>query len=74
VYTSEPWEFTLDDVNFVQAMAYMTGMDIEMAKHYKGMKDSIDFLKTLRDPKTMKSRRWTPFEGVPVSVPAPKAA
>jgi GAF domain-containing protein len=21
VYTAEPWEFTLDDVNFVQAMA-----------------------------------------------------
>jgi len=74
VYTSEPWEFTLEDVNFVQAMAYMTGMAIEMAKHYKGMKDSIDLLKTLRDPKTMKSRRWTPFEGVPKSVPAPKAA
>ncbi len=74
VYTSEPWEFTLEDVNFVQAMAYMTGMAIEMAKHYKGMKDSIDLLKTLRDPKTLKSRRRTPYEGVPVSVPAPKTA
>jgi len=74
VYTSEFWEFTLDDVNFVQAMAYMTGMAIEMAKHYKGMKDSIDLLKTLRDPKTLKSRRRTPYEGVPVSVLAPKAS
>jgi hypothetical protein len=55
-------------------MAYMTGMAIEMAKHYKGMKDSIDLLKTLRDPKTMKTRRWTPFEGVPKSIPTPKAA
>ena len=73
VYTSEPWEFTLEDVNFVQAMAYMTGMAIEMAKHYKGMKDSIDLLKTLRDPKTLKSRRRTPYEGVPVSVTTPKA-
>jgi signal transduction protein with GAF and PtsI domain len=70
VYTSEPWEFTLDDVNFVQAMANITGMALEMAKHYKGMKDSIDLLKTLRDPKTIKSRRRTPYEGVPVSIPA----
>ena len=59
VYTSEPWEFTLEDVNFVQAMANMTGMAIEMAKHYKGMKDSIEILKTLRDPKTFKSRQRT---------------
>jgi len=57
VYTSEPWEFTLEDVNFVQAMANVTGMAIEMAKHYKGMKDSIEILKTLRDPKSFKSRR-----------------
>jgi signal transduction protein with GAF and PtsI domain len=71
VYTAEPWEFTLDDVNFVQAMAYLTGMAIEMAKHYKGMKDSIDLLKTLRDPRTIKFRRRTPYEGVPISVPAP---
>jgi signal transduction protein with GAF and PtsI domain len=70
VYTSEPWEFALDDVNFVQAMASITGMAIEMAKHYKGMKESIDLLKTLRDPKTIKSRRRTPYEGVPVSIPA----
>jgi len=26
IYTAEPWEFTLEDVNFVQAMAQMTGM------------------------------------------------
>jgi GAF domain-containing protein len=73
VYTSEPWEFTLDDVNFVQAMAYMTGMAIEMSRQYKGMKDSIEILKTLRDPKTLKSRRRTPYEGVPVSFPASSA-
>jgi signal transduction protein with GAF and PtsI domain len=53
VYTSESWEFTLEDVNFVQAMAYMTGMAIDMARHYKGMKDSIEILKTLRDPKNL---------------------
>jgi signal transduction protein with GAF and PtsI domain len=68
VYTEEPWEFTLEDVNFVQAMAYMTGMAIDMARHYKGMKESIEILKTLRDPKTLKSKRRTPYEGVPISI------
>ena len=68
VYTSEPWEFTLDDVNFVQAMAAITGMALDMARHYKGMKDSIEVLKTLRDPKTLRSRKRTPYEGIPVSV------
>ncbi len=68
VYTAEPWEFTLDDVNFVQAMASMAGMAIEMARLYKGMKDSIEVLKQLRDPKSIKRKRRTPYEGVPVSV------
>ena len=68
VYTAEPWEFTLDDVNFVQAMAYMAGMAMEMARYYKGMKDSIEILKTMRDPKSIRSKRRTPHEGVPVSV------
>jgi GAF domain-containing protein len=57
VYTAEPWEFTLDDVNFVQAMANMAGMAIDMAKYYKGLKDSIEILKTLRDPKFLKSTK-----------------
>jgi signal transduction protein with GAF and PtsI domain len=69
VYTAEPWEFTLDDVNFVQAMAYMTGMAVDMARYCKGLKDSIEILKTLRDPKTLKSKKRTPYEGVPVTVP-----
>ncbi len=70
VYTAEPWEFTLDDLNFVQAMANITGMAISMARHLKGMKDSIDILKTLRDPKTIRSTKRTPYEGVPQSFPA----
>ncbi len=37
VYTAEPWEVTLDDVNFVQAMASMVGMAIEMARLYIGV-------------------------------------
>jgi GAF domain-containing protein len=55
VYTAEPWEFTLEDVNFVQAMGSITGMAIDMARHYKGMKQSIDLLRTLRDPAKLKS-------------------
>jgi signal transduction protein with GAF and PtsI domain len=72
VYTSEPWESTLEDVNFVQAMAYMAGMAIDMSRHYKGLKDSIEILKTLRDPKLSKSKKMTPYEGVPVSAPLHK--
>ena len=68
VYTAEPWEFSLDDVNFVQAMATLTGMSIVMARNYKGLKDSIGILKTMKDPKAVKSKRRTPYEGVPVSI------
>jgi GAF domain-containing protein len=68
VYTAEPWEFTLNDVNFVQAVAQLAGMAIEMRRINKGLKDSIDILKTMRDPKTIKSSRRTPYEGVPTSV------
>ena len=70
IYTSEQWEFTLEDVNFVQAMAQISGMAIEMARQYKGLKDSIEILKTMRDPTTLQFRKRTPYEGVPVSVPA----
>ncbi len=68
VYTSQPWEFTMDDVNFVQAVAQMAGMAIETSRLYKGLKDSIEILKMRRDPKTLKYKRRTPYEGVPVSV------
>ena len=72
VYTAKRWDFTLNDVNFVQAMACMAGMAISMARQFKGMKDSMEIMKSLRDPKTMKSGKRTPFEGVPVSVSASK--
>ena len=67
VYTAEPWEFTLNDVNFVQAVAQIVGMALEMCRINKGLKDSIDILKTMRDPKTLKYKRRTPYEGVPKS-------
>jgi GAF domain-containing protein len=69
IYTAEHWEFSLDDVNFVQAMAQMAGIALEMARQYKGLKESIEILKTMRDPKFLASRKLTPYEGVPVSVP-----
>ena len=52
VYTDKHWEFTLDDVNFVQALAYMAGMAINMARHYKGFKSSIEVLKSMKELKT----------------------
>ena len=67
IYTAEPWESNLEDVTFVQAMAQMAGLAIEMARHYKGLKESIEILKTMRDPQFIKSRRRTPYEGIPVS-------
>jgi GAF domain-containing protein len=73
VYTSEPWEFTLDDVNFVQALAQIAGMAIEMSRLYQGQKDVIDILKSMRKAKMVGSERTTPFEGAPVSVPLSEA-
>ena len=67
VYTSDPWEFTLNDVNFVQAVAQVVGMALEMCRINKGLKDSIGILKTMRDPKNIKSKRRTPYESVPKS-------
>jgi GAF domain-containing protein len=69
VYTAEPWEFTIDDVNLVQAVAQIAGMAIDMARLSRGYKHSIEILKSMRDPKQRKSTKRTPYEGVPVSVP-----
>ena len=49
VYTSDPWEFTMNDVNFVQALAQIAGGAINMARYVKGLKSSIEVLKTMRD-------------------------
>jgi len=69
VYTSELWEFTLDDVNFVQALAQLAGMAIEMSRLLQGHKEAIDVLKNMREAQTVHTKRRTPYEGVPVSVP-----
>jgi signal transduction protein with GAF and PtsI domain len=72
VYTSELWEFTLEDVNFVHALAQIAGMAINMARYSKGLKSSIDVLKTMREVQAHRKTRRTPYEGVPISVPSSK--
>ena len=68
VYTAEHWEFTLEDVNFVQAIAQIAGMAVNMARHTKGLKSSIDVLKSMREVQSQRTTRRTPYEGVPISV------
>ncbi len=48
VYTSEPWDFTIRDVNLLQAIAQISGMAIDMCRLYKGYKTSIEILKSVR--------------------------
>jgi len=55
VYTSEPWEFTMVDVDFVRAVAQIAGMAIDFCRVNKGYKYSIEVLKTMRDPKMLKT-------------------
>lgn len=45
-YTAERWEFTLEDVNFVQALAQIAGVLIEMSRLYKGQSEYIEVLAT----------------------------
>ena len=47
VYTAEKWEFTLDNVNFVQALAQIAGILIEMTRLYQGQSDHIEALTTM---------------------------
>lgn len=70
VYTAEPWEFTLSDVNFVSALAQIAGLSIKLARHTKGLMSSIDVLKSMREAQSRRTTRMTPYEGVPISFPA----
>lgn len=63
VYTSEPWEFILDDVNFVQAVAQIVGMALEMCRMNQGYKDSIEILKAMRDTRIFRPKTRTFYEG-----------
>ena len=42
VYTSEPWEFSIQDITIIQAVAQICGMAMDMCRMYKGYKTSID--------------------------------
>ncbi len=53
VYSAEQWEFTLEDVNFVQALAQIAGILIDMCRLYQGQKDYIDVLMTMREARDM---------------------
>ena len=48
VYTAENWDFTLRDVNLIQAISHILGMAIDMCRLVKGYKTSIEILKTMR--------------------------
>ena len=74
IYTSEPWELSLEDVSFAQALAQLAGMAIEMSRLYQGQKEVIDILKGMREAQTLRTKRRTPYEGVPVSIPRKKRA
>ncbi len=73
VYTAKPWDFAIEDVNFVQAVAQIAGMAIDMCRITRGLKNSIEILKSMRAPGTVKSKKWTPHEGVPASVTRPSS-
>lgn len=49
VYTSQQWEFTLEDVNFVQALAQISGVIIDMCRLYEGQNQMIDILTRMRE-------------------------
>lgn len=49
VYTADPWEFTIDDVNFMQAVAQLTGLALDRCRLSRGLKTSIEILKSMRD-------------------------
>ena len=53
VYTAQPWEFTLEDVNFVQALAQMAGLLVDVCRLYQGQKEYIDVLTTMREAREL---------------------
>ena len=53
VYTAEHWEFTLDDVNFVQALAEIAGIVIDLTPMIEGQNAYIDNLESLKEAREM---------------------
>jgi signal transduction protein with GAF and PtsI domain len=50
LYTAEPWEFTMDDITFVQAVALMLALVLDDIRVSHAYKTSIEALKVLRPP------------------------
>ncbi len=65
LYTSEKWEFSIEDVTLIQAVAQICGMAMDMCRMYKGYKTSIEILKEKNIKNVADRRMWTPYEGVP---------
>lgn len=53
VYTSEQWDFTLEDVNFVQALAEIAGIVIDLTRLVQGQSEYIDILESLKEAREM---------------------
>jgi len=49
VYSTEPWEFTLEDVTFIQALAQTSGVIIDMCRLYERQNEMIDILTKMRE-------------------------
>ena len=67
IYSATPWEFSINDINLVQAVALICGMAMDMCRMYKGYKTSIEILKNMRGKDTYSTNKWTPYEGIPTS-------
>lgn len=50
IYTAEPWEFTLEDITFMQSVALMLALVLDNIRVSGAYKTSIEVLKELRPP------------------------
>ena len=53
VHTAEAEEFTMEDVNFVQALAEIAGILIDVCRLYKGQQEYVDVLATMHEARDM---------------------
>ncbi len=50
LYSAEPWEFSEPDIIFAQAVAEIVALVLDNVRLYRGLKSSIETLKTIRRP------------------------
>ena len=53
VYSSERWVVTLEDVNFVQALAEIAGIVTDLTRLIQGQNEYIDILESLKEVREM---------------------